>query len=104
MFKAVRHVAEMAGSAATRRSRLRHDTGALRELESDALALPEGLELEWLGVSGYGLTHEGKTLYIDPFVSRAPLSYLVRRTPALPDSDQIEHFFPPGQDVVGVLV
>jgi len=104
MLRAVRHLAEMAGSAATRRGRLRHDTGALHELESDALTLPEGLELEWLGVSGYRLTHEGKTLYVDPFVSRVPLSYLLRRTPALPDPDQIERFFPAEQDVVAVLV
>jgi L-ascorbate metabolism protein UlaG (beta-lactamase superfamily) len=104
MLRAVRHLAEMAGSAATRRSRLRHDTGALNELESDAPTLPGGLELEWLGVSGYRLSNEGKTLYVDPFVSRVPLSHLLRRTPALPDPDKIERFFPAERDVVGVLV
>ena len=40
---------------------------------------PAGLELEWLGVSGYRMTYEGKTLVIDPYVSRVPLSALIRR-------------------------
>jgi L-ascorbate metabolism protein UlaG (beta-lactamase superfamily) len=104
MFKAVRHAADMVGSIPTRKSRLRHDAGALQHLQEDPLGLPEGLEIEWLGVSGYRLTCEGRTLYVDPFVSRVPLSYLLRRTPALPDQRRIERFFPADEDVVGVLV
>ncbi|MFL5906190.1 MAG: MBL fold metallo-hydrolase [Solirubrobacterales bacterium] len=104
MFKAVRHVADLARSAATRSSRLREDAGALRELQADSLGLPEGLEVEWLGVSGYRLTYEGETLYVDPYVSRVPLSYLLRSRPALPDPRQVERFFPADERVVGVLV
>ena len=104
MFRAVRHAAELVGSAATRRSRLNEDADALEALETDALGLPDGLELEWLGVSGYRITYEGKTLYIDPYVSRVPLRYLLRRTPALPDSEKIERFLPADDEVVGVLV
>jgi L-ascorbate metabolism protein UlaG (beta-lactamase superfamily) len=104
MFRAARHLGELAASAATKRSRLREDGEALGELEGEPLALPAGLEIEWLGVSGYRLSYEGRTLYVDPYVSRVPLSSLLRRRPAMPDPGQIERFFPPGQDVVGVLV
>jgi L-ascorbate metabolism protein UlaG (beta-lactamase superfamily) len=104
MFKAVRHAADLARSAATRRSRLSEDSEALREMQTDSLGLPDGLEVQWLGVSGYRLTYEGKTLYVDPYVSRVPLSYLVRRKPALPDARQIERYFRADDDVVGVLV
>jgi L-ascorbate metabolism protein UlaG (beta-lactamase superfamily) len=104
MFKAVRHAAGLVESVATRRSRLSEDAAALGELETYALGLPEGLELEWLGVSGYRITYEGMTLYVDPFVSRVPLSYLLMRRAALPDPRQIERFFPEDERVVGVLV
>jgi L-ascorbate metabolism protein UlaG (beta-lactamase superfamily) len=80
------------------------DANALYGLEREELDLPEGLELEWLGVSGYRLTYEGQSLYLDPYVSRVPLSYLLRRRPALPDPRQIERFFPAGDRVAGVLV
>ena len=83
---------------------MREDAAALHELEGGGLALPPGLELEWLGVSGYRITYEGQTLYVDPYVSRVPLSYLLRRRPALPDPGQVERFFPEGESVVGVLV
>jgi L-ascorbate metabolism protein UlaG (beta-lactamase superfamily) len=104
MLRAVRHAAGMVASIPGRQSRLREDAGALQHLQADSLGLPKGLDVEWLGVSGYRITHEGKTLYVDPFVSRVPLSYMVRRTPALPDPRQIERFFPRDEDVVGVLV
>ena len=42
------------------------DAQALLELEAHPLELPEGLEVEWLGVSGYRLAYEGKSLYVDP--------------------------------------
>ena len=49
------------------------DTAAVRELERVPLELPAGLEIEWLGVSGYRLTYEGVSIFIDPYVSRVPL-------------------------------
>lgn len=104
MFRAVRHAAGLMGSAATRRARLRDDAQALTELEADALELPAGLEIQWLGVSGYRITYKGQTLYVDPYVSRVPLSYLVRRRAALPDTAAIDRFIPPGDLVAGVLV
>jgi L-ascorbate metabolism protein UlaG (beta-lactamase superfamily) len=104
MFKAVRHAAGLVGSAATRRSRLRNDARALAELETQAPDLPTGLEIEWLGVSGYRLTYEARTLYIDPYLSRVPLSHLLRRRAALPDPRIIDRFLPSNEDVVGLLV
>ena len=104
MLRAARHAARMIGSIPSRRSRLRDDAQALAELESDAPVLPAGLEIEWLGVSGYRLTYEGRTLYIDPYLTRVPLSYLLRRRPALPDRGTIDRFLPANGDVVGVLV
>jgi L-ascorbate metabolism protein UlaG (beta-lactamase superfamily) len=104
MFRAARHAGELVASAATKRTRLKDDGQALGQLEAEALALPAGLEVEWLGVSGYRLGYEGRTLYVDPYVSRVPLSSLLRRRPAVPDPRQIERFFPPDENVVGVLV
>lgn len=104
MLRPVRHAAGLLRSAATRRSRLREDAQALAELEARTPDLPAGLEIEWLGVSGYRLTYEGRTLYIDPYLSRVPLSYLLRRRAALPDPRTLDRFLPSDEDVVGVLV
>jgi L-ascorbate metabolism protein UlaG (beta-lactamase superfamily) len=80
------------------------DLQALRALERIPLGLPAGLELEWLGVAGYRLTCEGVSLFVDPYVSRAPLRSLLLRRPALPDPVRLDrHIRPPGP-VAGVLV
>ena len=65
------------------------DAAALRELERVPVDLPQGLDLAWLGVSGYRLTYEGISLFIDPYVSRVPLrAFLLRRADApRPDDD-----------------
>src|SRR5690242_11915581 len=79
--------------------------GELSARAPEALALPRGLELEWLGVAGYRLTYEGQTLYVDPYVSRVPLRSLLRgRTPALADLELHEHWLRPHGRVLGVLV
>jgi L-ascorbate metabolism protein UlaG (beta-lactamase superfamily) len=104
VLRAARHAIELAGSAVTRKSRLRDDTQALAELETEAADLPAGLEIEWLGVSGYRLSFEGQTLFVDPYVSRVPLGHLLRRKPALPDARQVERFLGADEQVAGVLV
>ena len=43
--------------------------------------LPTGLEIEWLGTAGFRLTFQGTTLLIDPFLSRARLTDVVRQRP-----------------------
>lgn len=81
-----------------------NDADALRGLEAVPLELPPGLELEWLGVSGYRMTYEGTSLYIDPYVSRVPLRSLLLRRRALPDPAPLDRWIRPAGDVAGVLV
>lgn len=80
------------------------ERAALRELEAAPLDLPPGLELEWLGVSGYRMTYEGQTIFIDPYVSRVSLKSFLLRRPAGPDAALIDRYIEPHGDVVGVIV
>jgi L-ascorbate metabolism protein UlaG (beta-lactamase superfamily) len=80
------------------------DVQTLRALEAAALGLPAGLEVSWLGVSGYRLTYEGVSLFVDPYVSRVPLRALLLRRPAIPDEALIERYASAPGPVVGVLV
>jgi L-ascorbate metabolism protein UlaG (beta-lactamase superfamily) len=98
------HLASFARFSANRGEREREDADAMSELANRPLELADGLELEWLGVAGYRLSHEGRTVYIDPYVSRAPLSSVVRRSPALADPALHERFLRPPGRVLGVLV
>jgi L-ascorbate metabolism protein UlaG (beta-lactamase superfamily) len=100
-----RHVADLARSAATRGSRAQADAEMLGELRSRPLELPPGLTVEWLGVSGYRLEYEGRSVYVDPYVSRVPLRSLLLRRPARPDPEAHVRYLPtPASEVVGVLV
>jgi L-ascorbate metabolism protein UlaG (beta-lactamase superfamily) len=100
----LRHLGDLAKARLTRRAAQREDGQVLDELEARALQLPEGLEIEWLGVSGYRLSAEGKTLFIDPYLSRVPFSELLRRRAALPDPAALDRFVRAPGEVVGVLV
>jgi L-ascorbate metabolism protein UlaG (beta-lactamase superfamily) len=100
----LRHLGELAKARATRRSAQREDGQALGELEARPLALPAGLEVEWLGVSGYRLSAEGQTLFVDPYLSRVPFGELLRKRPTLPDPAALDRFVRAPGDVVGVLV
>jgi L-ascorbate metabolism protein UlaG (beta-lactamase superfamily) len=100
----LRHLGELAKARATRRSSERADGQALAELEARPPALPPGLELEWLGVSGYRLSFEGQTLFIDPYLSRVPFRDLFLRRPAMPDPASLERFVKAPGETVGVLV
>lgn len=104
MPRPAHHVASLARFAAHRERREREDAAVMAALTGADLGLPAGLELTWLGVAGYVLTYEGRTLLIDPYVSRVSLRAAMRGRVALPDPRAIErHIRPPG-DVVGVLV
>src|SRR5207244_743835 len=72
MLRPARYLADLARFVATRSSQEQHDRDALRELESAPPDFPGGLEVEWLGVSGYRMTYEGQTIFIDPYLSRVP--------------------------------
>lgn len=80
------------------------DAQTLAELDSVALDLPTGLQIEWLGVSGYRMTFEGTSIFIDPYVSRVPLRALLLRRKVAPDSQAIERFINTAGTVGGVLV
>jgi L-ascorbate metabolism protein UlaG (beta-lactamase superfamily) len=80
------------------------DAQAARELERVALDLPAGLELRWLGVSGYRLTYQGVSLFVDPYVSRVPLRALLLRRRALPDPAMLERYAGAPGPVAGILV
>ena len=80
------------------------DVQALRELEEVRIGLPPGLTVSWLGVSGYRLTFNGVSLFIDPYVSRVPLRSLLLRRTAMPDEALIDRYASAPGDVAGVLV
>jgi L-ascorbate metabolism protein UlaG (beta-lactamase superfamily) len=100
----LRHLGELAKARATRRAGERADAQALGVLEARTLALPAGLELAWLGVSGYRISCEGQTLFVDPYLSRVPLRDLVLRRTALPDPAALDRFVHAPGEVAGVLV
>jgi L-ascorbate metabolism protein UlaG (beta-lactamase superfamily) len=100
----LQHIASFARFSANRGERERHDADAMRELAGKPLELARGLELEWLGVAGYRLSYAGQTLYIDPYLSRVPLSSVIRRTPALADPALHERYLRPPGRLAGVLV
>ena len=104
MLGPARYLADFARFAATKRSQEHHDSQALAELGARPLPLPPGLDLEWLGVSGYRMTYQGQTLFVDPYVSRVPLSAVIRGRPAVPDPAMLDRFIGTPEDVVGVLV
>jgi len=97
------HLRSFARFAAARGEREREDAAAMRELATP-LTLAPGLELEWLGVAGYRLSYSGQTIYIDPYLSRVPLSSVIRRRPAHADEALHERFLRPVGRVAGVLV
>ena len=100
----LRHLSELARARLTRAASQREDGQVLGELEAQPLQLPDGLEVEWLGVSGYRISAEGKTLFVDPYLSRVPFSELLRRRAALPDPAALDRFVHAPGEVVGVLV
>ena len=72
-----------------RKRRARRDHQVASELVWDSLELPTGLELEWLGTSGFRLRYEEATILIDPYISRVPLRSVALRRPIAPDAARI---------------
>jgi L-ascorbate metabolism protein UlaG (beta-lactamase superfamily) len=102
MFDTIRHLGSYARYRAARERRERHDIAVWRELDL-APPLPPGLELQWLGTAGYRLRCQGQALYIDPYLSRAPMRSLLRGIPAMPDEALLARLLP-DETVAGVLV
>lgn len=80
------------------------DGQAAHELERVPLDLPRGLDIRWLGVSGYRLTYEGVSIFVDPYVSRVPLRALLLRRRALPAPAPLDRYATAPGAVAGVLV
>ena len=55
-------------------------------------------------MSGYRLTYEGISIFVDPYVSRVPLRALLLRRKALPDQSSIARYLGAPGEVTGVLV
>jgi len=107
MRELIGHFASLGRFMAQHERRAQADDAALAELSSgvaSALDLPPGLELEWLGVAGYRLTYEERSIFIDPYLSRVSLGEVFRRRPALADPALHERWLRPPGEVVGVLV
>src|SRR5262249_20192724 len=100
----LRHLGELARARATRRSSEAADRQRLAELEARPLQLPPGREAEWLSGSGYRLSYEGRTLFVDPYLSRVPFRSIVSRRPALPSDAALDRFLHAPGETVGVLV
>jgi L-ascorbate metabolism protein UlaG (beta-lactamase superfamily) len=100
----LRHLGDLAKARVNRRMSAREDGQMLGELEDKPLELPAGLEVEWLGVSGYRMSFGGQTLFVDPYISRVPFGDLLRRRPTLPDPAALDRFVHAPGEVAGVLV
>jgi L-ascorbate metabolism protein UlaG (beta-lactamase superfamily) len=94
----VSHAAHSLGSLlgylAQRRRRDAGDLAAHAELAWRGGDLPHGVELEWLGTSGFRLAYQGYTVLIDPYVSRLSLRRLLGRHAALPDPAEVRRRVP----------
>lgn len=101
------YLASIGRFAASRGARAADDLAAQRELSqgvAERLALPPGLELEWLGTAGFRLTYEGQSLLIDPYLSRVPLSDVVRSRRVVVEPGIYERVLDPHVgEVVGVI-
>ena len=79
------------------------DLQALREFERVPLGLPDGLELEWLGVAGYRLTTRASRSG-RPYVSRVPLRVCSCGGRRCPTPALLARYVRPPGPVAGVLV
>jgi L-ascorbate metabolism protein UlaG (beta-lactamase superfamily) len=75
-----------------RKERLANDRSAHRELmlARDTEHLPAGLEIEWLGTSGFRLTYEGTTILVDPYLTRPGLFRVASQRPLVADLEVVE--------------
>lgn len=90
------HLASAIAYAARRGARKRTDRAAVDDVawmrSPRAGDLPPGLELEWLGTSGFRLAYQGHDVLIDPYLSRIPMRAM--RRPAAPRYDQFAERVP----------
>lgn len=96
MGDAAKQLLATAAMLARRKSDQRLDAEAARALTRppEALGLPPGLEITWLGVAGYVLSFEGTTILIDPYVTRCDMATSISRRRVLPDITAINKLIP----------
>jgi L-ascorbate metabolism protein UlaG (beta-lactamase superfamily) len=82
------HLGSALAYFATARRQHTSDMLTARQLAAP-LALAKGLELTWLGTAGFRLAYQGTVIWIDPYVTRLPLSDLVRRRAVPPSQEAI---------------
>ncbi len=88
-----RQLLSLARHVFNRREESKSDTQCAAELSwQDGHDLPSGLELEWLGTSGFRLRYANHQLLIDPYVTRVPLRALVSGRATPPRKSLIERY------------
>jgi len=83
-----------------RSRRATHDHQVAAEL-AWKLDLPAGLEVQWLGTSGFSFRYEGTTVLVDPYFSRVSLGAVVSRRRVAPSRDRLAGF---DRDVDAILI
>ena len=95
MTSALRHLADLVAYASTRKGHDRADREVVADLRvGDDRGLPPGLDVRWLGVAGFAISHGGTTVLIDPYVSRISMGDSLRRRMALPDREAVDRWLP----------
>lgn len=95
------HPKELPGAIAALRHRNDPSVQADLDWRRHDVELPAGLELQWLGTAGFRLSYERTTVLIDPYLSRAPLGSIARRTVLRSDPLTVDGLV---EDVDAILV
>lgn len=90
--QALRHVGGSAAYLAAKSRRDARDQQTHLHHLADGLALPPGLDMRWLGTSGFALSYEGHDLLIDPYVTRMSLGDLLRRRVVRADAAELDRW------------
>ncbi len=100
----LRHLADLGRYLRNREQREREDAAAAVDLAAGGLPLKPRLEIEWLGTAGYRITYEGRSLLIDPYLTRVPLSSVLRREVVHADPRLHDRILSDVGDVNAILV
>lgn len=100
----LRHFADLGRYLRNREQREREDAAAAVDLAAGGLTLERGLEIEWLGTAGYRITYEGRSLLIDPYLTRVPLSSVLKREAVRADPRLHDRILAGVGDVAGIVV
>lgn len=82
------HIGSALAYFATARRQHTSDMLTARQLAAP-LPLPKGLELTWIGTAGFRLSYQGVVLWIDPYVTRLPMSAFLRRRVVPPSPEAV---------------